>query len=128
MSPWVWILLLLLVIFIVWWAITAQARQYAEENRIPAHHTEPTPVVVDDLTIIEGIGPKIAGILAAAGITSFSQLATTDAKHIREILLQSGLRLADPQSWAEQARLAEAGDWDGLKSLQDHLKAGRVIV
>jgi predicted flap endonuclease-1-like 5' DNA nuclease len=81
----------------------------------------------DDLTIIEGIGPKIAAILQSAGIRTFDQLAATDVSRIREILDQDGLRLADPGSWGEQARLAAAGDQAGLKALQDRLNAGRQV-
>jgi predicted flap endonuclease-1-like 5' DNA nuclease len=85
-----------------------------------------TPIApADDLVIIEGIGPKIAQILAAAGITSFSQLASMEPSTIRDILDRGGISLADPRSWPEQARLAAAGDMAGLRTLQDRLKAGR---
>ena len=81
--------------------------------------------VVDDLEIIEGIGPKITGVLNQAGITSFAQLAEMDVPAIAEILHQANLRLADPASWPEQARLAANGDMVGLQDLQDRLKGGR---
>ncbi len=80
----------------------------------------------DDLQIVEGIGPKIDGILKAAGILTFVQLAATDAERVREILRQAGLsRISDPATWAEQAALAAAGQWDALKELQASLKGGR---
>ncbi len=86
----------------------------------------PIPSVkVDDLTIIEGIGPKIASVFQAAGISTFAQLSQTDVARLEQILHEAGLRLADPSTWAQQARLAGEGKWDELKVLQDNLKGGR---
>jgi large subunit ribosomal protein L30 len=79
----------------------------------------------DDLTVIEGIGPKIGGLLQAAGIHTFGELAATDTARLTEILQAANLRLASPETWPEQAQLAAAADWDGLKQLQDRLKGGR---
>ena len=81
---------------------------------------------VDDLEIIEGIGPKIRAVLNDAGITRFAQLAAMEPVTISEILRDAGLRLADTASWPEQARLAANGDMEGLKALQDRLNAGRM--
>jgi large subunit ribosomal protein L30 len=86
---------------------------------------EPATPAVDDLEVIEGIGPKIAGVLHEAGISSFAELAATNSERLAEILQDANLRLASPESWAEQAELAAAGDWDGLKQLQERLKGGR---
>lgn len=80
---------------------------------------------VDDLEIIEGIGPKIRAVLNDAGISRFAQLAAMEPVTISEILRDAGLRLADTHSWPEQARLAANGDMEGLKALQDRLNAGR---
>lgn len=80
----------------------------------------------DDITRIEGIGPKIAQVLHQAGISTFAQLAATDADQLRAILQQEPqLRLADPATWPEQARLAAAGQWDEFNQLTDQLRAGR---
>jgi predicted flap endonuclease-1-like 5' DNA nuclease len=86
-----------------------------------------TPVKADDLKVIEGIGPKISGVLQAAGIRTFAELAAADPKHISEILLAVGLRLADPTTWPEQARLAAEGKWDEFKALTDSLKGGKRV-
>jgi predicted flap endonuclease-1-like 5' DNA nuclease len=90
---------------------------------------EPEPVAPpsapDDLAVIEGIGPKIAALLQDAGITTFNELAETEPARLESLLRDADLRLADPSSWPEQARLAAAGDWDALQSLQDRLKGGR---
>lgn len=79
----------------------------------------------DDLKVIEGIGPKIASTLQAAGIQTFAQLSQTEVEKLRRILEDADLRLADPTTWPEQARLAAKGDWEALKKLQDSLKGGR---
>jgi uracil permease len=85
----------------------------------------PAFAVPDDLTRIEGVGPKISSVLNAAGITTFAQLARTDVARLQQILSDADLRLADPGSWPEQARLAAAGDWAALETLQDKLTGGR---
>jgi predicted flap endonuclease-1-like 5' DNA nuclease len=79
----------------------------------------------DDLSLIEGIGPKISNLLQSAGIHTFQQLAETETGRIEEILQESGLRLANPETWPEQARYLADGDTEGLRQLQSQLKAGR---
>lgn len=88
-----------------------------------------TGVAADDLTRIEGIGPKIAQVLADAGITSYAQLAATPGARLREVLNAAGsrYRITDPSSWPEQAALAAAGDWSGLKAKAAELKGGRKV-
>ena len=102
------------------------------ESEMASRAVEAIPVDVtpDDLKKIEGIGPKIAGVLNAAGILTFAQLAETTADSVREILEAEDPRLrriSDPTTWAEQAGLAAAGRWDELATLQDELKGGRRV-
>ncbi len=79
----------------------------------------------DDLTLIEGIGPKIAGLLNLHGITSFAQLASADLPALEKMLQENGLQFIKPASWIEQGRLAAEGKMDELKALQDRLIGGR---
>ena len=81
----------------------------------------------DDLTKIEGIGPKDPQVLADAGITSFAALASTSVERLREILNAAGsrYRITDPSSWPEQAAHAARGDWDTFDALVAKLKAGK---
>jgi predicted flap endonuclease-1-like 5' DNA nuclease len=81
---------------------------------------------VDDLEIVEGIGPKIAELLKQNGIRKFSELAATEAPRLQAILDGAGphFKLAHPQTWPEQAELAMRNRWRALKSLQDVLSAG----
>ena len=85
------------------------------------------PKIMEDLTKIEGIGPKIQAILQGEGISSFSQLAQSTPETIKEILNRGGIRLASADTWPEQARLAAKGKLDELKDLQDSLKGGRKV-
>ncbi|MCA9688314.1 MAG: DUF4332 domain-containing protein [Myxococcales bacterium] len=79
----------------------------------------------DDLSKIEGIGPKLSTILRNAGITSFRRLAATEPARLKRILLDASLPIPDPTTWPEQAALAADGRWAELKSLQEGLNAGR---
>ncbi len=81
----------------------------------------------DDLKKIEGVGPKVAEALHAAGIDSFEKMAASTPEALKEILdtAEGQFNAQDPASWPEQAALAAKGNWDELKTLQDHLIAGR---
>jgi predicted flap endonuclease-1-like 5' DNA nuclease len=84
-------------------------------------------VVADDLTKIEGIGPKIAELLKAAGIVTFKDLTAAKAATVKSILDAAGKRfqMHDPSTWAEQSKLAANGEWEKLAKLQDALKGGK---
>jgi predicted flap endonuclease-1-like 5' DNA nuclease len=80
----------------------------------------------DDLTVIEGIGQKMAAALKAGGIDTFARLATTSEADIRTVIGNAGMRFAPSvPTWAQQASLADKGDWSGLKEYQATLKGGR---
>ncbi len=81
----------------------------------------------DDLTIVEGIGPKIAGLFIDAGISTFAQLADTSVDKMKEILTAAGPRytMHNPGTWAEQAAMARDGKMDELKVWQDAHIAGK---
>jgi predicted flap endonuclease-1-like 5' DNA nuclease len=102
-------------------------RVMAAELAPPAAAAGAAPAVADDLTRLEGIGPKVNSLLQDAGITTFRQLAEADPSRLRQILDAAGLKFIDPGSWAEQARFAGAGDWEGLEKLTDALRGGRRV-
>ncbi len=81
----------------------------------------------DDLTKIEGIGPKLSSILVSAGFDTYEKLALASEESLRAALINGGIKLIPPAigSWAKQAALASSGDWDGLNALQNELVAGR---
>jgi len=79
----------------------------------------------DDLQVIEGIGPQIERTLNGAGIRTLGELADKTPDEIREILSTNPrFKLANPNSWPKQARLAADGKWDELKEYQDYLEGG----
>jgi len=86
-----------------------------------------TPAKPDDLTLIEGIGPKIAELLHKAGIKTFAQLAVSHPQDIKAILENAGKRfqMHDPATWPQQSALARDGKTAELAILQDNLKGGR---
>lgn len=81
----------------------------------------------NDLKVVEGIGPKIEGLLKADGIDTWSDLAAASLDRLKGILTAAGdrYRLADPSTWAKQAGLAAEGNWDELKQYQDFLSGGK---
>jgi predicted flap endonuclease-1-like 5' DNA nuclease len=83
----------------------------------------------DDLEVIEGIGPKIAELFHARGVKRFAQLAAMTPAQIQPILDAAGphFKLADPQTWPEQADLCARNRWATLKALQDVLNAGKRV-
>jgi predicted flap endonuclease-1-like 5' DNA nuclease len=137
----VWIVLLFFVVmvFLGWWA---SKRLPKDDESVESHgHAEPVHVehaevpaveavsavtaAPDDLTTIEGIGPKVAKVLEGIGITTFAALAKSDAAKVQEALNAAGYKYMDPTGWIEQAGFAASGDLVGLKKLQDLLKGGR---
>jgi predicted flap endonuclease-1-like 5' DNA nuclease len=84
--------------------------------------------MIDDFTKIDGIGPKMSSVLRFSGIKTFSKLASVDAAELREILVAENpslLRLTDPSTWSEQARMAAEGEWEALEALQESFKESR---
>ncbi|NJB70989.1 small subunit ribosomal protein S2 [Saonia flava] len=83
-------------------------------------------VVSDDLTKVEGVGPKAAEALVNAGIETYAKLAKANADSVKEILTEASSRMAhlDPTSWPKQAQMAADGKWDELKEWQDNTKGG----
>jgi predicted flap endonuclease-1-like 5' DNA nuclease len=81
---------------------------------------------LDDLEVIEGIGPKICALFHAAGFKTFTQVSHMTIQQMAKILDDAGPRfkLANPETWAQQAGLAANNRWTELKTMQDNLTAG----
>ena len=95
-------------------------------KKIEAPEVKPeTTSEADDLVKIEGIGPKVAAALNAAGIKTFAALAESKAEEIQKILSEAGLKMMNPEGWIDQAKLAAKGDWKAFEKLQEKLVAGR---
>ena len=84
-------------------------------------------VRLNDLTVIEGIGPKIADLLhTTGGIKTWWELHRTDAATLRGLLEGAGprFRVHDPETWPRQAGLLARGEWETFKELTADLKGG----
>lgn len=81
----------------------------------------------DDLTKVEGIGPKVKGLFNDAGISTFAELASKTADELKDILVPHGGRYAgmNTETWPKQAQLAAENKWDELKKWQDELNGGK---
>lgn len=81
----------------------------------------------DNLTLIEGIGPKINELIHAADIHTFAELSRTKVEVIQKILDDAGssYKLAKPGTWPAQADMAATNQWEKLKVWQDELDGGK---
>ncbi|HLW33440.1 MAG TPA: 50S ribosomal protein L21 [Aequorivita sp.] len=111
-----------------------------KETKAPAKKTATAPVKAsevkakktapkakaDDLKKIEGVGPKAAEAMVAAGLDTFAKVAKATPEKISTILSETSSNLAHlvPDTWPAQARLAAEGKWDELKEWQDKLDGG----
>ena len=107
----------------------AEAKSEPKAAPVVAEAKAPKAAKGDDLKIIEGIGPKAAEALVAAGIDTFVKLAAASAASVKEILEASTSKLShlDPTTWAQQSQLAADGKMDELKKLQDELNGGKAV-
>ena len=85
----------------------------------------------EDLKKLWGVGPKIEEVLNENGIYLYAQIASVPADRITEILRRAGSRFRMSSSqlhetWPEQARLADRGEWDALQTFQDTLSWDKV--
>ena len=124
-TAWLWYTLLaVLLLAAIWWAFRRERTERTSvASEMPARNERETST--DDLTKIEGIGPKVEKVLNEAGIQTFDALAQSDPTEVQEVLNEAGLQMMNPEGWIEQASLAAEGDWDGLEQLQGELSGGR---
>lgn len=104
-------------------AAPAPKKAKAEKIKLPNGKS----IKQDDLKMIEGVGPKIEGLLHEGGITTWEELANAPTEKVQQILDEAGprYRMHQPTTWAKQARLAADGKWEELVAYQDHLDGGR---
>jgi predicted flap endonuclease-1-like 5' DNA nuclease len=81
--------------------------------------------VVDDLEVVEGIGPAMAKALNADGIRTFEALAGADEARLRSAVEKAGHKFAPSiPTWAKQAKYLVDGDQEGFKKYTEYLIAG----
>jgi large subunit ribosomal protein L27 len=105
-------------------AVETPAEDTKAEKKAPAAKKGPK---LNDLKIIEGVGPKIEQILKEGGIETWDDLANASTDRLKEILEAAGSRyqMHDPSTWPAQAKFAAQGQFDELKEYQDMLIGGR---
>ncbi|MCW8943470.1 MAG: class I poly(R)-hydroxyalkanoic acid synthase, partial [Sedimenticola sp.] len=80
------------------------------EKKAAAKSTAPTQAAAndtqDDLTVIKGIGPKLAKVLNLSGIVSYGQVAELGAEGLKMLLVGIDERYNryDTSTWPEQAK------------------------
>ena len=90
--------------------LTGGAKSTATAVKAPVAAAAPSTAIVDDVTIIGGVGPALAKKLAGAGITSLTQIAAMDEGAIAK--LDDELKLGGRttrEEWVEQAKELLAG-------------------
>ncbi|MCE7924228.1 MAG: 50S ribosomal protein L27 [Haliscomenobacteraceae bacterium CHB4] len=109
-------------------AVAEAVAEPAVEKKAAAPKKEKAPKL-DDLKIIEGVGPKIETLLKEGGISTWAELAEASVERIKEILDAAGPRyqIHDPSSWPAQAKFAAEGKWEELKEYQEMLIGGRDV-
>ena len=80
----------------------------------------------DDLSILDGVGPKYAAALKAGGVNTFAQLSQLNAEEIEGKLNAANEPLIAGHSaatWQRQATLASRQDWSALRRYIDSTKS-----
>jgi DNA polymerase/3'-5' exonuclease PolX len=113
-----------LVIVVGW--LTSLGKQERVEVKVEAVKSNQKKSA-DDLTKIEGVGPKVRKVLKEMGIETFDDLARAKASEVQAALNAAGLQMMNPVGWIDQAKLAAKGDWKEFEKLQRKLKGGRRV-
>jgi predicted flap endonuclease-1-like 5' DNA nuclease len=136
-DAWPWVLLAFLIGLFCGWYVTlgwcrdqhprtksgpAPAMDFAAASKVVG-----AKVKLDDLVLIEGIGPKISTLLKADGITTWASLAGASVARLKKVLDAAGphYSMHDPKTWPKQASLLAEGKWAEFKTLTDKLVGGR---
>jgi predicted flap endonuclease-1-like 5' DNA nuclease len=84
-------------------------------------------VALDDLTVVDGIGPKISELIHQAGVHTWRALSTTPVSTLGEILVAAGPRFGmhNPGTWPRQAGLLADGQWEQFKQWTAELDGGK---
>lgn len=82
---------------------------------------------LDDLKMVEGIGPQIAKLCHESGILTWQQLSETNPDALRGMLSEAGprFRTHDPALWPRQAGLLAQGKWEDFRDLKATIRSLR---
>lgn len=81
----------------------------------------------DDLTVVEGIGPKIQELFHNNGVKTWKALSECSLDKCQSVLTSGGdrFKMHKPGTWPKQAKMAYEGKWNELKKWQDELDGGK---
>ncbi|WP_405294847.1 hypothetical protein [Algibacter sp. Ld11] len=81
----------------------------------------------NDLTVVEGIGPKIQGLFHDHDVKTWKALSECSLDKCQAVLDSGGERykIHKPGTWPKQAQLAYEGKWKELLKWQDELDGGK---
>lgn len=107
-----------------WQGLMKYNKRSSEPSHSAASRSKPAKAAApDDLTQLNGIGPRISSILSDGGVTTYAELEHTDPSDLRKIISQSGaLPPSSLDTWPTQASYAVRGDWQGLASYNNSHK------
>ena len=99
--------------------------KHAEVQSLAADLSSAQLRAVDDLEVIEGIGPAMAKALNADGIRTFVAVRDSTETTLRAAVQKAGLKFAPSiPTWSKQAAYLVSGDDEGFKAYTDYLVAG----
>jgi len=122
------ILFMLLVAFLLWYLLALLIyRKSSDESGEDIQEVVSSKKHVDNLQVIEWIGPKIQELLNKEGIVNFQDVSDVWATKLQSILHDAGpkFQMHNPKTWPDQAELASQERWSELKEYQELLNAGR---
>ena len=81
----------------------------------------------NDLTVVEGVGPKIQELFHNHNVKTWKALSECSVEKCQEVLNSGGNRfkIHKPGTWPKQAKLAYEGKWAELLKWQDELDHGK---
>lgn len=100
-----------------------KAETTADASSLPAKYLNKDGS--EDLTKVEGVGPKTKTILVEAGVDTFAKIAGKTPDEIREIIKVGGGRsVPSIETWPEQATLLANGEVEAFEKLAAELDGG----
>lgn len=81
----------------------------------------------NDLTVVEGIGPKIQELFHNHDVKTWKALSECTIDKCQSVLNSGGDRykIHKPGTWPKQAKMAYEGKWEALAKWQDELDGGK---
>lgn len=81
----------------------------------------------NDLTVVEGIGPKIQELFHNHNVNTWRGLSECSVDKCQSVLDSGGdrFKIHNPGSWPAQAKMAAEGRWADLLKWQDELDGGK---